>query len=74
MSLSRAIAKERKAQGRSLRDLGRATDLSRSAIWNAERGEAPLSTAIRVAKVLGIRGKRLLMLVKAEAVALIRAA
>ena len=74
MSLSKTIARERETQEKSLRDVAKATGLSRMAVFNVERDRSTLATALRVAKSLGIKGQRLLNLAKAEVTKMVRAA
>lgn len=72
MSLAKEILKERSEQEKSLRDVARATGLSRMAVFNVEREKSTLETAIRVAKSLGIRGKRLMTIVQHDVAKLVR--
>ena len=74
MKLSKAIARERTSQEKSLRDVARATGLSKMAVFNVERERSTLQTSLKVAKALGIKGKRLMMLATYEVSLMVRAA
>lgn len=72
--LTKTIARERKLQDKSLRDIALVTGLSKTAVSNVEQNKGSFQTALRIAKALGIKGKRLFALAKFEAVRMARAA
>lgn len=66
-NLGKEIAKQRKEKNLSLRDVADITGLSRQAILNAENGDARFENAVRIAKALGLVGRRLVELAQADA-------
>lgn len=72
--LTQEISRERRAQGKTLREVAEVAKLSKQAVHSVERGTASFMAALRVAKALGIRGRRLFELARLEAVRMARAA
>ncbi len=72
--LTKTISQERERQEKTLNDVAKGAKLSRQTVYNAETGKSSFPAALRVAKALGIRGKRLFDLAKLEAVRIARAA
>lgn len=72
--LTKVISQERERQEKTLREVAKLSKLSKQAVHNVETGKSSFIAALRVAKALGIRGKRLFELAKFEAVRMARAA
>ena len=72
--LGKEIAKVRVQKELSLRDVAERTKLSHQAVANVEDGEGRLETAFRIAKVLGIKGARLVQLATLDVTQLARSA
>lgn len=72
--LSREIAKVRREQEKSLRDVADATKLSHQAIAFVESGEGRLETAMKVAKALGISARKVIKLAQLDVAQMARSA
>jgi len=65
--LGKEIAVRRAAQRLSLRQAAALTGLSHQAIHNAEHGETSFESALRIAKALGTKTKKLIALAVQDA-------